>query len=124
MRMFEAEQFEPHEMLIAGPGARAGNLAWKQGPGGYALTLTAPMEGMRVTDWPAHLPRPLTVIGPGQSVVIDWNGRFHASLFGSNRSYFYEQHRLAAACLDSPPAPDLFLTLKPRKLFDFTTRIY
>ncbi len=123
--MFEDEDFEPQEMFIARPGARAGSLTWKAvADGAYALSLAPPMEGMRRTKWPEHLPRPLTMVRPGQSAVIDWNGRFQASLFGSNRSSFYEQHRLAAACVEGVVEADLFLTLKPRKAFDFTTRIY
>ena len=79
---------------------------------------------MRVTDWPGHLPKPLIRLTPGESVLIDWNGRFRNSMGGSNRGYFYEQHRVAAACLDAPFDQDLFLKLKPKKAFDFTTRIY
>ena len=127
----EAERFRAVAELadLAEPGQTApnsaANLRWRPLAGGaFGLSISAPWEGMRVTDWPGHLPSPLITLEVGESCVIDWNGRFRTSMFGSNRSYFYEQHRYACAVVDGRPERELFLSLKPRKTFDFTTRIY
>ena len=122
--MHEADAFELKQTFGPADGAMAGSVRWTRRPEGWGLSVLPPWEGMRVTGWPGHLPNPLSVLEPGQSVVIDWNGRFRNSMGGSNRGFFYEQHRIAAACIDGPPEPELFLTLEPRKTFDFTTKIY
>jgi len=122
--LLEADDFRLAESITEVSDGRVANLRWKASGEGYALGLEPPSPEMRRTGWPDRLPKPLSVIQPGQSVIIDWNGRFQASMFGSNRSFIYEQHRLAVACTVETPAPDLFLTLQPRKTFDFTTRIY
>ena len=124
VELHEADGFELDERFTPADGAVAGSVRWARKANGYALTVQPPWEGMRVTDWPGHLPSPLTIVEPGQSVVIDWNGRFRSSMGGSNRSFFYEQHRVAVANVEGRPDTDLFLTLQPRKRFDFTTRIY
>jgi len=137
VRRMETEDFRTEHRIgqvrelhdLVGPHDQAttsvANLRWQPvGRGAFALTLMPPWEGMRATAWPAHLPSPLITLEPGQSAVIDWNGRFRSSMGGSNRSFFYEQHRYAAACVDGRPDRDLFLTHEPRKVIDLTTRIY
>lgn len=122
--LLEADNFRLAEMIAPPEGNQVANLRWKISGDGYALSLEPPSPLRRRTDWPDHLPNPLSVIAPGQSVVIDWNARFQMSIGGSNRAFIYEQHRLAVACTVATPDPELFLTLEPRKTFDFTTRIY
>lgn len=89
----------------------------------FTVSLLRPWGGMLTTKWPAYLPTPLFEGDLGEAVRIDWNARFRASLFGSNRSYFYEEHTiwvtLVAAPLDSS-----FLTLEPVKHIDLRTTIY
>lgn len=103
-------------------GNMVANMRWVTSGETFDLSLSRPFSTMLTTDWPTHLPSPLITLQPGQSTVVDWNGRFHAAM-ASQKGYFFEAHRIAAACVDDP-APDLFLKLEPRKTFDFTTRIY
>ena len=53
----------------------------------------------------------------------DWNGRFGSSIGGSNRSYFYEEHTVWVALLDSPLDKSV-LDIVPRKHIDLRTQIY
>jgi hypothetical protein len=78
---------------------------------------------MLVTAWPGHLPSPLFTGTLGEAVRIDWNGRFRSSIGGSNRSYFYEEHTVWVALLDSPLDKSL-LDIVPRKHIDLRTQIY
>ena len=134
VRLLEREDFkETRRVLVSADDwgrerrepAHDANLHWRPtAGGGFALWLTPPWDSMRRTPWPARLPNPLIELRPGEGAVIDWNGRFMSSAAGSNRSYFYDQHRYAVACVEGAPDPELFLTLQPRKVIDLTTRIY
>ena len=98
-------------------------LSWDQRGEQHAFTLDDPSPYRRQTRWPGRLPSPLVVLAPGETVCIDWNARFRFSLFGSNRSSYYEQHRywLAnAPCV----ARDMFTDAKPRKHIDLRGHIY
>jgi hypothetical protein len=90
---------------------------------GFELRLARPVSSMLTTAWPGHLPAPLFTGSVGEAVRIDWNGRFHASIGGSNRSYFFEEHTVWVALLDSPTDKAL-LELTPRKHIDLRTQIY
>lgn len=90
---------------------------------GFEVRLERPWSGMLTTHWPAHLPAPLFRGQVGDAVRIDWNGRFHASLGGSNRSHFYEEHTVWIALLEAPTDHAL-LDLAPRKHIDLRTQIY
>ena len=103
--------------------ARPDNLkAWRVGDG-FAVALLRPWPSMLTTRWPAWLASPLFEGGLGDAVRIDWNGRFRASVSGSNRSYFYEEHTtwvtLQAAQTDSS-----FVKLELIKHIDLRTTIY
>lgn len=103
--------------------ARPDNLkAWRVGDG-FAVSLLRPWDSMLTTKWPAWLASPLFEGGVGEAVRIDWNGRFRASLFGSNRSYFYEEHTVWVT-LQAAPTDCTFLALEPVKHIDLRTRIY
>jgi hypothetical protein len=75
------------------------------------------------TAWPGHLPAPLFTGGIGEAVRIDWNGRFRSSVFGSNRSFFYEEHTVWVALVENL-TDDAILKLTPRKHIDLRTQIY
>jgi hypothetical protein len=90
---------------------------------GFEVRLDRPWGSMLTTHWPAQLPAPLFRGRVGESVRIDWNGRFRASLSGSNRSYFYEEHTVWIT-LQEAPTDRVFLELTPRKHIDLRTRIY
>lgn len=98
-------------------------LDWRVGKGLVEIVLSRPSEYRLQTKWPAHLPRPLFVLRPGDIARIDWNGRFRMSLFGSNRSSYYEHHIYWLALADAP-MPRLFLDAEPRKHVDLRTEIY
>lgn len=98
-------------------------LDWRASPLAAAITLDKPSEYRQQTKWPAKLPRPLFWVYLGETARIEWNGRFRTSLFGSNRSSYYEQHVYWLAVADAPD-PRLFLDAEPRKRIDFTTQIY
>lgn len=99
------------------------NLSWRPRSTGYEISLHDPWSSMRRTAWPAQLPQPITTLEPGQVALIDWNGRFMNSLFGSNRGYFYAEHRFWLANAEAP-GPRLFLDAQPRKHIDLRTKIY
>ncbi len=103
--------------------ARSDNLkAWRVGDG-LAVSLFRPWDSMLTTKWPAWLAAPLFEGGLGDAVRIDWNARFRASVSGSNRSYFYEEHTLWVS-LQAAPTDSSFLTLAPSKHIDLRTTIY
>ncbi|MFC0252564.1 hypothetical protein [Massilia consociata] len=102
---------------------RPDNLRVRRVGDGFAVTLLRPWDGMLTTRWPAWLPSPLFEGGLGDAVRIDWNGRFRSSLFGSNRSYFYEEHTVWVT-LQAAPTDSTFLTLAPTKHIDLRTTIY
>ena len=96
-------------------------LAWRIRKEGVEIRLIRPWSLQ--TRWPRALPSPLFVLRPGENVRIDWNGRLMASLFGSDRSTYYEQQTMWLA-LASAPEPRLFLDTSPRKHIDLRTEIY
>ena len=102
---------------------RPDNLRARRTRDGFEVRLDRPWSGMLTTRWPAHLPAPLFSGQVGEAVRIDWNGRFHASLGGSNRSYFYEEHTVWIALLEAPTDRAL-VDLAPRKHIDLRTQIY
>ncbi len=102
---------------------RPDNLRARMAGGRFTVSLHRPWGGMLTTRWPAQLPAPLFEGGVGESVRIDWNGRFRSSLFGSNRSYFYEEHTIWVTLVDAPTDAS-FLTLAPKKHIDLRTNIY
>lgn len=127
----EDEGFEPRQLVrsLDDPAwahdrpARPDNLkAWRTGDG-FAVSLFRPWESMLTTKWPAWLPSPLFEGQLGDAVRIDWNGRFRASVAGSNRSYFYEEHTIWVT-LQAAPMDSTFLTLEPVKHIDLRARIY
>jgi hypothetical protein len=89
----------------------------------FEVRLDRPWGSMLATRWPAQLPAPLFRGRVGESVRVDWNGRFRASLSGSNRSYFYEEHTVWVT-LQEAPTDRVFVELAPRKHIDLRTRIY
>jgi hypothetical protein len=89
----------------------------------FEVTLLKPWDSMLTTKWPGWLPSPLFEGGLGDAVRIDWNGRFRASIGGSNRSYFFEEHTILVT-LQAAPTDATFLTLAPVKQIDLRTTIY
>ena len=87
------------------------------------IIVRRPSEYTQQTRWPAQLPSPLFTLRMGETARIEWNGRFRSSLFGSNRSSYYEQHVYWLAVAEAPQ-PRLFLDAEPRKAIDLTTGIY
>ena len=127
----EEDGFEPRHLVrsLDAPAwahdrpARPDNLkAWRTGDG-FAVSLFRPWESMLTTRWPAWLASPLFEGRLGDAVRIDWNGRFRASIAGSNRSYFYEEHTIWVT-LQAAPTDSSFLTLEPIKHIDLRTTIY
>ena len=102
---------------------RATPLGWHLRKGAADIRLTNPSEYRLRTKWPAFLPSPLFTLRPGETARIDWNGRLRMSLFGSNRSYYYEQHTYWLA-FAAAPEPRLFLDARPKKHVDLRTEIY
>jgi hypothetical protein len=102
---------------------RPDNMRVRRVKDGFEVSLSRPWDSMLTTKWPAYLPSPVFRGGIGDAVRIDWNGRFHASLFGSNRSYFYEEHTIWVT-LQEAPVDSTFLTLAPVKHIDLRTTIY
>jgi hypothetical protein len=107
-----------HDMPI-----RPDNVTVRRRGDGFEVRLTKPFSSMLRTAWPGHLPAPLFSGKVGESVRIDWNGRFYASMGGSNRSYFYEEHTVWVALLERL-LDDAILGLAPRKHIDLRTQIY
>lgn len=89
----------------------------------FTVSLLRPWGSMLTTRWPAWLPTPLFEGGLGESLRIDWNGRFHSSMHGSNRSYFYEEHTVWVT-LVAAPTDDVFTKAEPVKHIDLRTQIY
>jgi hypothetical protein len=102
---------------------RPDNVSVRRRGDGFEVRLAKPFSGMLTTAWPGHLPAPLFSGKVGESVRIDWNGRFHASMNGSDRSYFYEEHTVWVALLERL-TDDAMLGLAPRKHIDLRTQIY
>jgi hypothetical protein len=102
---------------------RPDNIGVRRRGDDFEVRLSRPFSSMLVTAWPGHLPAPLFTGKVGEAVRIDWNGRFRSSLSGSNRSYFFEEHTVWVALLDSPIDKSL-LELTPRKHIDLRTQIY
>lgn len=98
-------------------------LDWRVRGSDIEISLANPSPWRLQTKWPAHLPSPLFRLRPGETARIEWNGRFRKSLFGSNRSSYYEQHIYWLAVTDMPHER-LFLDATPRKDIDYTTHIY
>lgn len=96
-------------------------MRWRIRGEGVEVSLDRPYRLQ--TKFPRHLPSPLLVLRPGEVVRIDWNGRLMRSLFGSNRSTYYEQQILWLANVVGP-GPRLFLDASPRKHLDYRTHIY
>ena len=87
------------------------------------IVVVKPSDHRLQTAWPAWLPVPLFTLRQGETARIGWNGRFRTSLFGSNRSSYYEQHTYWLAVVRTPE-PRLFLDAQPRKLIDLRRHIY
>lgn len=131
VRLLEAEGFE--RMEIAGALTRdlwerespqhAAPLHWRMEGGSAALWLTPPWPSLRRTKWPDWLPDPIVRLTEGETVRIDWNARFASSAGGSNRAYFFEEHRYWIG-LSAHPSADLFLAADPRKCIDLKVAIY
>ena len=98
-------------------------LDWHYRGGEADIVLSPPSPYRLQTKWPARLPSPLLTLRAGDVVRIDWNGRLRRSLFGSNRSSYYEQHTYWLALSDRPE-PRLFLDAAPVKHVDLRTEIY
>ncbi len=98
-------------------------LDWSPKGRSVGVTLNHPSRWRLQTKWPAWLLSPLFVLEPGETARIEWNGRFRKSLFGSDRSSYYEQHVYWLAVTDAPHER-LFLDATPRKDLDYTTHIY
>ena len=90
---------------------------------GWLVFLDDPSPYRRQTKWPRVMPSPLFVLKFGKVALIDWNARFRFSLFGSNRSRYYEQHRYWLAEL-AEPEPDPFGDPEIWKHVDLRTEIY
>jgi len=102
---------------------RPDNIRARKTGDGFEVRLDRPWPGMLDTRWPFMLPVPLFRGRVGEAVRIDWNGRFHSSLGGWDRSYFYEEHTVLVALLENPTDHAL-LDLVPRKHIDLRTQIY
>jgi hypothetical protein len=102
---------------------RATPLGWHLHKDSADIRLANPSQYRLRTKWPAFLPSPLFTLRLGETARIDWNGRLRMSLFGSNRSHYFEQHIYWLALADAPE-PRLFLDAKPRKHIDLRTEIY
>lgn len=102
---------------------RANPLDWHLHKDRADIRLSNPSEYRLKTKWPAFLPSPLFSLRSGETARIDWNGRFRMSLFGSNRSFYWEQHIYWLAVAEAP-TPRLFLDAKPKKHVDLRTEIY
>jgi hypothetical protein len=128
---FESDGFEQVQRIraIGDPAwaqdlpIRPDNVGVRRRGDGFEVWLARPFPSMLVTAWPGHLPSPLFTGALGEAVRIDWNGRFRSSIGGSNRSYFYEEHTVWVALLDSPLDKSL-LGIVPRKHIDLRTQIY
>ena len=102
---------------------RPDNLRVRRVGARFTVALLTPWESMLTTKWPGWLPATLFEGALGDSVRIDWNGRFRSSIGGSNRSYFYEEHTIWVT-LQTAPADTSFLALEPVKHIDLRTTIY
>lgn len=130
VRALEAAGFAPeqragvltHDAWAHETPMHAANLHWRLGSDAAEISLSPPGETLR-TPWPAHLSLSLLAVRSGHVVRIDWNGRFLASLAGSDRSYYYDWHTFWLTWADAPPA-DVFTAAQPRKHVDLRTRIY
>jgi hypothetical protein len=125
-----ADEWAREELAeAAGPVTRAewqqqdGVLDWRLRGKEVDVVLHHPSRWRLQTKFPAWLPSPLFTLRPGESARIEWNGRFRYSLFGSNRSSYYEQHVYWLALAEAP-GERLFLDAEPRKNIDYTTHIY
>ena len=98
-------------------------LDWRLWGDEAEILIRKPSQYTQQTKWPAHLPKPLFVLKAGETARIEWNGRFRSSLFGSNRSSYFEHHVYWLA-IAAAPEPRLFLDAEPRKRIDYTTHIY
>jgi hypothetical protein len=98
-------------------------LRWHTRAKDVEIMLANPCPWRLQTKWPAHLPMPLFTLHPGESARVEWNGRMRMSLFGSNRSSYYEQHIYWLAVTHAPD-DRIFLDATPRKTIDLTTHIY
>jgi hypothetical protein len=103
--------------------ARPDNVRVRRRGDAFEVSLARPWPSMLTTAFPGHLPSPLFSGGTGEAVRIDWNGRFRASVSGTNRSYFYEEHTVWVALLDEL-RDDALLAIVPRKHIDLRTQIY
>jgi hypothetical protein len=127
MRASEWEGFEIVESV--GPVTRKSwqledaVLDWHVRGEGVDIVLSSPSPYRLRTRWPAFLPSPLFTLHPGDIVRIDWNGRLRMSLFGSDRSSYYEQHTYWLALCEAPHTR-LFLDAQPRKHVDLRADIY
>jgi hypothetical protein len=99
-----------------------GELSWRSHADRIDIILSPP-SGRLQTRWPAHLPRPLFALRPGDTARIEWSGRLATSLGGSVRSSYYAHHIYWLAFTDRP-AERLFLDATPRKSIDLTAHIY
>jgi hypothetical protein len=131
VRALESEGFEIRELVGAIDREtwprqlpwRNTALDWRLRPEGADILLHKPSEHTQQTKWPAHLPSPLLRLGEGESARIEWNGRFRASMMGSNRGSYFEQHVYWLA-VAAEPHPRIFLEAEPKKRIDLTTHIY
>ena len=119
----EANGFDVVQRTRAGVKGACNTLRWKRDGAEYQIGLDEPWEHRRVTPWPQTLPFPLKTVKPDGIVRIDWNGRIRTSLFGSNRSFYFEEHTMFLASEDKPSAK-LFLDGKVTSHLDFRTKIY
>ena len=99
-----------------------GVLDWLSHTDRIDISLSPPSSRLQ-TRWPAHLPRPLFALRPGDTARIEWNGRFATSLGGSVRSSYYAHHIYWLAFTDTPHER-LFLDARPYKTIDLRAHIY
>ena len=122
----EAEAFALRERFSPGgerPGVvELGVLKVRPGLGSYLVSLGDPSPWRRRTKWPAKLPSPLFELLPDRVARIDWNARLRTSTFGSNLSYYFEQHLYWLKIVEAPEA-EPFTGVVPWKHVDLRTEI-
>lgn len=98
-------------------------LSWRRERSSVQLSLTRPAEDRLRSRWPSHLPSPLITLFEGEQAIIDWNGRFRTSLFGTDRSSYYEASRLHIA-FGPHASSDILSRTVLRKHIDLRADIY
>lgn len=133
IRALERQQFEivetvqavtPKTWLSAHPSPvyQEVVLDWKAYAAGATIRVTGP-SSYRLQTRRARGAFDTINLSFGETARVDWNGRMRSSLFGSNRSSYYEQHIYWFGFV-ATFEPDLFLNAQPNMHVDLRTNIY